>query len=353
MLWSGSGSGRGFACLRQLRFRRARPVQCTPPRPSTWEEAYARYGKPTYSRNRFEHLAGFDHWRKWSNYRSRTSATKTTAAATIWEPFKAEKREDPEISVGDVPFNSLPSPSNEALIQAHVHPHYIMEDKADLIHPASPIRHPDYFRLKETLKISEMMQAALHLGHKVGSVHDRMRPFLFGQRLGTCVIDLEQTKELLFKALNFAAHMAYREAVILFVSQARDHQMILEATAKRLGEYAHTRRWRVGTLTDSQSSFGSLVRLPDLVILSSTHSHVFAQPHPIITEANKMSIPTIALVDSNSDPTYITYPVPGNDDTHTAVKYFLARLQHAIGTAKEQRSIDAELIHSTQQQQQQ
>lgn len=200
----------------------------------------------------------------------------------------------------------------------------------------NPLRKPDFFGVSDLVTMKDLFEARVHFGHKEDTMHNNMRQYIFGSRLGHLIIDLEQTAPLLRDALNFAAHLAYRGGVILFVSRYYQHCPIVEQTAIDCEEYAHTRSWRSGLFTDSESLFKSTIRLPDLVIFTSTLNDVL-ETHPCVTESAKMNIPTIGIVDTNSDPTIITYPVPGNDDSVCAVELYCRLFKTAILKGKEVR----------------
>lgn len=163
-----------------------------------------------------------------------------------------------------------------------------------------------------------------------------MEPYIFGCRLEQDIIDLEQTEAHLQLALNFTAHVAYRKGIILFVGRQRRFAHLLECTARECGEYAHTRYWQGGLLTNAQVQYGRGVRLPDLIIFLSTLSNVF-QPHTAVRDAAKMNIPTVGVVDTNCNPCLITYPIPGNDDSPTAVELYLRLFKRTILRAKDKR----------------
>lgn len=110
----------------------------------------------------------------------------------------------------------------------------------------------------------------------------------------------------------------------------------MEQTAINCGEYSHCRHWQIGTFTDSINFFGGVTRLPDLLIFLSTMNNIF-ETHPAVKEAAKMMIPTIGVVDTNSDPRLITYPIPGNDDTAQSIAYFCKIFEQAIKIGKERR----------------
>lgn len=170
-----------------------------------------------------------------------------------------------------------------------------------------------------------------------------MEPYLYGCRLDQDIIDLDQTVEHLQQALNFTAHVAYRGGIILFVSRRRQFSPLVENTAKDCGEFAHTRYWQGGLLTNASIQYGLGVRLPDLIIFLSTLNNVFSQ-HMAIRDAAKMNIPTVGVVDSNCNPSLVTYPVPGNDDTPVAMELYCRLFKMTIKRGKDKRR-QMELVH--------
>ncbi|KAM9437996.1 small ribosomal subunit protein uS2m-like isoform 2-T2 [Salvelinus alpinus] len=199
-----------------------------------------------------------------------------------------------------------------------------------------PLEMPDFFRLSELFSLKDLFDARVHLGHKKGCRHRLMEPYLFGSRLDQDIIDLDQTVEHLQSALNFTAHIAYRGGVILFVSRRRQFGHLVESTAQDCGEYAHTRYWQGGLLTNAPIQYGPGVRLPDLIVFLSTLNNVFQQ-HVGVRDAAKMNIPTVGLVDSNCNPSLVTYPVPGNDDTPAAMELYCRLFKMTINRAKDKR----------------
>ncbi|EHB05605.1 28S ribosomal protein S2, mitochondrial [Heterocephalus glaber] len=199
-----------------------------------------------------------------------------------------------------------------------------------------PLRHSDFFKVKELFSVKSLFNAHVHLGHKAGCRHRFMEPYIFGCRLGQDIIDLEQTASHLQLALNFIAHTAYRNGIILFVSRNRQFSHLIESMAQDCGEYAHTRYFKGGLLTNAPLLFGPTVRLPDLIIFVHTLNNVF-EPHVAIRDAAKMNIPTVGVVDTNCNPCLITYPIPGNDDSPSSVQLFCRLFQTTITRAKEKR----------------
>ncbi len=199
-----------------------------------------------------------------------------------------------------------------------------------------PLKHEDYFDVKKLVHLHELYQNKVHWGHRKGLRNDFVTPYLFGERLGIDIINLNKTIPLFQDALNFAAHIAYRQGVILFISRHLQTLPLVEQTAMQCEEYSHCRLWQNGTFTNATKLFGAVTRLPDLCIFLNMLNNVY-EPHDAIIEAAKLNIPTIGVVDSPCDPRLITYPIPGNDDTPCAVELYCRLLKEAIMKGKAKR----------------
>ncbi|GMS79751.1 hypothetical protein PENTCL1PPCAC_1926, partial [Pristionchus entomophagus] len=186
----------------------------------------------------------------------------------------------------------------------------------------------DLFGLHSLVNVDEMLEARLHYGHKMGSLNANMKWALYGERLGVCVFDLEITRKHLIRALDFVAYVVSRGGIILFLSTHRDTMLNVEQMAEEVGQYAHVRFWQEGTLTNMKQLLGATVRMPDTMVFLSTLTSM-SERHPAIIEAAKMTIPTVGIVDSNSDPAYLTYLVPANDDSPESVTYLLRLFKEA------------------------
>jgi len=110
----------------------------------------------------------------------------------------------------------------------------------------------------------------------------------------------------------------------------------VEKTAKECGEYSHCRYWHLGTFTDSESYYQAVTRLPDLLIFLNTLSNAF-ETHQAVIDAAKLLIPSVGIVDTNCDPTLITYPVPSNDDTYCTIEFYCKLFKEVILLAKDKR----------------
>ena len=202
------------------------------------------------------------------------------------------------------------------------------------------LRHEDAFAVKSLVSLKDLFSARVHLGHKAGSRNVYMTPYIFGCRRDVDIIDLEQTLVRLHDALNFTAHIAYRGGVILFLSRHNQMLPVIERSAAECGEYSHCRYWKGGTFTNSAVQFQAETRLPDLCVFLSTLNSAVTS-HRAITEATKLLIPVVGIVDTNCDPRLVTYPVPGNDDSPPAVALYCRLFKEAVLRGKARRTQDA------------
>jgi small subunit ribosomal protein S2 len=198
----------------------------------------------------------------------------------------------------------------------------------------------------------ELLEAGVHFGHQTKRWNPKMRRFLFGQRSGIYIIDLEQTLTGLEEAYNFLRDVAARGGSVLFVGTKKQAQEIVAEQASRVNmPYVNT-RWLGGMLTNFQTIFGRLKRLKELrdmerggafeflpkkEVLKLRHEKeklernlagiqdmervsdaIFVvdtkKEHIAVTEARKLGIPVVAIVDTNCDPDEVDYVIPGNDD---------------------------------------
>lgn len=200
----------------------------------------------------------------------------------------------------------------------------------------NPLEHQDFFGLNESVNLEEMFKARCHYGHDAGLRCPWMSEYLFGTRIKTDIIDLDKSVPLLQNALNFIAHIAFKDGIILMITRYPQHIPLIERTALESGEYSNCKPWRNGSFTDSMRRFGTVVRLPDVCIFFHTHEKL-NEAHNGINEASRMLIPTVGVCDSDADPSLITYPVPGNDDSIVSVQLYAGLVKRAILRGKEKR----------------
>ena len=210
-----------------------------------------------------------------------------------------------------------------------------------------------------TFTMRQLLEAGVHFGHNTRRWNPKMAPYIFGVRNGIHIINLEETVPLLGRALEAVREVVANNGRVLFVGTKRQAQERIAEAAKRSGQYYVNHRWLGGMLTnwktisqsirrlkemDSQLEEGitgltkkeqlQLTRerdkleralggirdmggLPDLLVVIDTNKESIA-----IQEANKLGIPVAAVVDSNSNPEGITFPIPGNDDALRAIDLY-------------------------------
>ena len=214
----------------------------------------------------------------------------------------------------------------------------------------------------------EMLEAGVHFGHQTRYWDPGMAPYLFGQRNKIHIINLEKTLPLYEEALNFAGRMASRKATILFVGTKRSAQAIIAEEAGRCGMPYVNRRWLGGLLTNFKTVRGSINRLKEIETMQADGSlervgkkeqlmyqreldkleaslagikNMKGIPDALfiidvgyeniaVTEAVKLAIPVIGVVDSNNSPAGVDYIIPGNDDAIRSIALYAKGMADAI-----------------------
>ena len=224
----------------------------------------------------------------------------------------------------------------------------------------------------------QLLEAGVHFGHHTRRWNPKMQPYLFGVRNGVHVIDLEQTVPLLARALEAVRQTTASGGRVLFVGTKRQAQEPIAAAARRCGQYFVNHRWLGGMLTNFKTISLSIKRLreldekisnpaagmnkrelleltrdrdkleralggikemgglPDLIFVIDTNKEKIA-----IEEATKLNIPVIAVIDSNSSPDHIAFPIPGNDDAMRAINLYCDLVSSSVLSG-----IQAELMAS-------
>ena len=212
-----------------------------------------------------------------------------------------------------------------------------------------------------------LLEAGAHFGHQTHRWNPKMDRYIFGARSNIHIIDLSQTIPLLHQALVEVRNVAAKGGRVLFVGTKRQAADPVAEAAKRCAQYYMNNRWLGGTLTNWKTVSGSIARLreldalleaggegrvkremlslqrerdkldaslggikdmggiPDIMFVIDTNKESIA-----IQEARKLNIPIIAILDTNSDPDGITYPVPGNDDAARAIQTYCDLIADAV-----------------------
>lgn len=219
-----------------------------------------------------------------------------------------------------------------------------------------------------TVTMREMLEAGCHFGHQTRFWSPKMAPYIFGHRNKIHIINLEKTLPMFQDALKFVRQVAANRGTILFVGTKRQSREIIAQEATRAGMPYVDSRWLGGTLTNFKTVKGSIKRLKDMAAakeagdweklskkdaltnerefdklqkslggiqdLNGVPDAIFVVDvgyHKIaITEANKLGIPVIAVVDTNHSPEGVDYIVPGNDDSSKAVILYVRGIADAI-----------------------
>jgi len=221
-----------------------------------------------------------------------------------------------------------------------------------------------------TVTMKELLEAGVHFGHQVRRWNPKMKEYIFGERNGIYIIDLQKTQKMFREALQAVSNMVAedRGKTVLFVGTKRQAQDAVREEAERSGQYYVNQRWLGGLLTNFQtvqksikrlkdleamqtdgryekltkkerikldrerqslekvlSGIKSMTRLPDAVFVIDVRKEEIA-----VAEANKLGIPVIAVVDTNCSPEGIDYVIPGNDDALRAVRLFASRIADAV-----------------------
>jgi small subunit ribosomal protein S2 len=213
----------------------------------------------------------------------------------------------------------------------------------------------------------QLLEAGAHFGHQTHRWNPKMDKYIFGSRSNIHIIDLSQSIPLLHQALVKVREVAAGGGRILFVGTKRQASEPIATAAKRCAQYYVNHRWLGGTLTNWRTVSGSIARLrevdsllagegqgrtkkellqltrerdklelslggikdmggiPDLMFVIDTNKEAIA-----IQEARKLNIPVIAILDTNSNPDGITYPIPGNDDAARAIQLYCDLLADAV-----------------------
>jgi len=206
--------------------------------------------------------------------------------------------------------------------------------------------------------IKQLLEAGVHFGHQTKRWNPKMKKFIFGSRSGVYIIDLEKTEECINKARDFLMDITSKGEFVLFVGTKKQAQEVMHQEAIRSGMYYVTDRWPGGMLTNFATIKKSINRLKEiekmredgtfakltkkevahlekeLAKLNKNFSGIVAMERmpkamfvidtskedTAVKEARRLSIPIIALIDTNSNPDLIDYPIPGNDDATKSIK---------------------------------
>ncbi len=219
--------------------------------------------------------------------------------------------------------------------------------------------------------MQQLLEAGAHFGHQTHRWNPRMKPYIFGDRNGVHIIDLSQSVPLFARAIDFVQQSVARGGKVLFVGTKRQAQDAVAAAAAACGQHFVNHRWLGGMLTNWKTISNSIKRLksleeqlggdtagltkkevlqltrerdklekslggirdmgglPDVMFVIDSNKEELA-----IKEANVLGIPVVAILDSNSDPNGIAFPVPGNDDASRAIRLYCESIADAANAGR-------------------
>lgn len=223
------------------------------------------------------------------------------------------------------------------------------------------------------ISMKQLLEAGVHFGHQTRRWNPKMRPYIFTERNGIYIIDLQKTVKKVEEAYNFARSVIENGETILFVGTKKQAQDAIREEAERCGMYYVSQRWLGGTLTnfatirsrierlrkiEQMEQDGSFEALPKKEVLELQKERLRLEKflggirnmHKLpgavfivdprkeriaVAEARKLDIPIIGIVDTNCDPDEIDYVIPGNDDAIRAVKLLAGKIADAVIEAKQ------------------
>ncbi|AEV95261.1 30S ribosomal protein S2 [Pediococcus claussenii] len=218
------------------------------------------------------------------------------------------------------------------------------------------------------ISMKQLLEAGVHFGHQTRRWNPKMKPYIFTERNGIYIIDLQKTVKLVDNAYNFIKGVAAEDGIVLFVGTKKQAQNAIEEEAKRAGQFYVNHRWLGGTLTNwntiqkrikrlkdlkkmaEDGTFDRLPkkevallnkqkdklekflggiedmpRIPDVMFIVDPRKEQIA-----VQEAEKLNIPVVAMVDTNSDPDQVDVIIPSNDDAIRAVRLITAKMADAV-----------------------
>ena len=223
------------------------------------------------------------------------------------------------------------------------------------------------------VSMKQLLEAGVHFGHQTRRWNPKMKPFIFTERNGIYIIDLQKTVKMIDTAYDYMKDVAAKGGVVLFVGTKKQAQDSVEEEAVRAGQYYVNHRWLGGTLTNWKTIQSRIARLKELKKMSEDGTFdvlpkkevsvltkqreklerflggiedmpripdvlYIVDPHKeqiAVKEAQKLHIPIVAMVDTNTDPDDVDVIIPSNDDAIRAVRLITAKMADAVIEGKQ------------------
>lgn len=239
------------------------------------------------------------------------------------------------------------------------------------------------------ISMKQLLEAGVHFGHQTRRWNPKMKEYIFTERNGIYIIDLQKTVKKIEEAYYFVRDLAMEDKTILFVGTKKQAQESIEQEAKRCDMYYVNQRWLGGMLTNFKTIQGRIARLRKIEQMEATGEFDLLpkkeviqlkleqskleknlggikemkklpgalfivdprKEHIAVAEARTLHIPIVAIIDTNCDPDEVDYPIPGNDDAIRAVKLITAKMADAVleGKQGEQMNDETEAAETTEE----
>ncbi|MBV9406302.1 MAG: 30S ribosomal protein S2 [Acidobacteriaceae bacterium] len=219
-----------------------------------------------------------------------------------------------------------------------------------------------------SISMKELLEAGVHFGHQTKRWNPKMKEYIFGERNGIYIVDLQKTLKLFKDAMRYVGEMAAQGKTLLFVGTKRQAQEAIAEEAARCSQFYVNQRWLGGLLTNIATVQRSIKRLKELDAMSADNAYEGRAKKEVgrlererkhlqqnlagikdmnglpdllfvidsnkesiaVKEARKLGIPVVAVVDTNCDPDEVDYVIPGNDDALRAIRLFTTKIADAV-----------------------
>jgi len=216
--------------------------------------------------------------------------------------------------------------------------------------------------------MKELLEAGVHFGHQTKRWNPKMKQYIFGERNGIYIIDLQKTLKLFKEATQFVADLVAQGKIVLFVGTKRQAQDAIAEEANRCGMFFVNQRWLGGLLTNFSTIQKSIKRLKELDVMATDGRYELLPKKEVtrlererqaleknlsgiknmprlpdaifvidskneeiaVAEARRLGIPVVAIVDTNCDPDFVDYVIPGNDDALRAIRLFTTKIADSV-----------------------
>ena len=164
--------------------------------------------------------------------------------------------------------------------------------------------------------MKQLLDSGVHFGHQTRRWNPKMKRYIFTERNGIYIIDLQQTLTYIDRAFEFIKETVAHGGTIMFVGTKKQAQESIAEEATRVGMPYVNQRWLGGMLTNFSTVYKRLQRLKELEAMEAAgwENAATKKEHIAVGEARKLNIPVVAILDTNCDPDEVDYPIPGNDD---------------------------------------